>query len=61
MGSKDRVASPMHRRCIDDASAILAVHRRHWRGRFRAPHRAASPMHRGCGAILRPHPLRPHL
>eukprot|EP00959_Pyramimonas_sp_CCMP1952_P447335 9366452-Pyramimonas_sp.AAC.1 len=50
MGSKDRDASAMHRRCIgDDGVEKHGLH----------PHRAASSMHRRRGAILRPHP-RPH-
>eukprot|EP00959_Pyramimonas_sp_CCMP1952_P005201 109313-Pyramimonas_sp.AAC.1 len=36
------------------------MHRRRRRAANRAPHRATPPMHRRCGAILRPHPLGPH-
>eukprot|EP00959_Pyramimonas_sp_CCMP1952_P052699 1101761-Pyramimonas_sp.AAC.1 len=39
-------------RRIGDRSAI---HRRRQRGERRDPHRAAPPMDRRCGAILRPH------
>eukprot|EP00959_Pyramimonas_sp_CCMP1952_P175734 3672056-Pyramimonas_sp.AAC.1 len=52
MVSEDLAASAMHwrrQRCI------VAI------GVKRAPHRAASPMHRRCGAILRPPLFRPHL
>eukprot|EP00959_Pyramimonas_sp_CCMP1952_P332343 6959264-Pyramimonas_sp.AAC.1 len=37
------------------------MHRRRQREENRAPNRAASPMHRRCGTILRPHLLRLHL
>eukprot|EP00959_Pyramimonas_sp_CCMP1952_P434754 9103218-Pyramimonas_sp.AAC.1 len=56
MGSEDRAASPIHRRCIGDASPIhwrasstSAIHGRRRRGANRAPHRAASAMRRRCG------------
>eukprot|EP00959_Pyramimonas_sp_CCMP1952_P258571 5405087-Pyramimonas_sp.AAC.1 len=55
MGLEDRAASLPHRRCIASASATFAMSRRRRRGEHRAPHRAASPMHQRCGAILRPH------
>eukprot|EP00959_Pyramimonas_sp_CCMP1952_P019206 405913-Pyramimonas_sp.AAC.1 len=37
------------------------MHRRRRREANRAPNRAASAMHRRCGAILRPHLLLPHV
>eukprot|EP00959_Pyramimonas_sp_CCMP1952_P316988 6634944-Pyramimonas_sp.AAC.1 len=51
-------ASPIHRRCSGDASAM---HQRRRGGEHRAPRRAAPPMHRRRGAILRPHLLGPHI
>eukprot|EP00959_Pyramimonas_sp_CCMP1952_P321476 6727074-Pyramimonas_sp.AAC.1 len=39
MGSRDRAASPTHRRCTGDASATSAMHRRRRRGENWAPHR----------------------
>eukprot|EP00959_Pyramimonas_sp_CCMP1952_P377803 7913784-Pyramimonas_sp.AAC.1 len=38
-------ASQLHRRYIGDVGVDINL----------APHRSASPMHRGCGANLRPH------
>eukprot|EP00959_Pyramimonas_sp_CCMP1952_P463890 9485677-Pyramimonas_sp.AAC.1 len=61
MGSEYRAVPPTHHRYIDDASATSAMRRRCSRGTSWAPHRAASPMHRKCGAILRPHLFGPHL
>eukprot|EP00959_Pyramimonas_sp_CCMP1952_P289914 6063545-Pyramimonas_sp.AAC.1 len=58
MGPEDRASSPMHHWCIGDASTI---HRRRRRcvgdvgiKENRAPQRAASPLHRRSGKILRP-------
>eukprot|EP00959_Pyramimonas_sp_CCMP1952_P003285 68284-Pyramimonas_sp.AAC.1 len=50
-------ASAMHRPCASDASSTWAMHRQRRREANRTPCRA---MHRRCGAILRPHLLRPH-
>ena len=54
VGGSRRIAdaSAIHRRCTTTRSR---------RGDNRAPPRAASPLHRRCGKIHRPHLLRPHL
>eukprot|EP00959_Pyramimonas_sp_CCMP1952_P121288 2536176-Pyramimonas_sp.AAC.1 len=61
VGSEDRAASPMHRRCGSMWSQIFStpmapIHRRR---RRRTTETLA--MHRPCVTILRPPLLRPHL